>query len=207
MIEELKERCKNEFSGYSELAGGKNYRYHHQENVRKIADALADKIEEDVDRKVLNIASLFHDIGRAEDIEDGELNPFSSSEGHGPRGAKIVEKYISDFVTEEELEKIEKIIRNHHAEPETVEGKVLQDADELSSYGANDTWRQFHFSAQKGRELSESLEYFWNEAVEEYENRLDLFRLPEAREAAKQRLERHKQVMKNIEKETNAEDI
>ncbi|PSH01789.1 MAG: hypothetical protein BRC27_00910, partial [Nanohaloarchaea archaeon SW_10_44_10] len=105
--EELKNRLKQKFSDYYEIAGGKNYRFYHLEAVRKLALKLAEKIDEDIDEKVLETAALYHDIGRAEDIEDGEMDPFEGHEGHDERGAEKVGEFISDSVSEEELEKIE----------------------------------------------------------------------------------------------------
>jgi putative nucleotidyltransferase with HDIG domain len=171
-LEELKSRLSEEFSEYTEIAGGKNYRFTHLKETHRIVCKLAESLDVDVDRKVLEVAALYHDIGRSEDIENGEMDPFDGHEGHEKRGEDIVGEYVSDFVTEEQLEKIKKIILNHHSEAETVEGKIVQDADKVSNFGVGNLWRQIHYSAYHERTLEESLEYFWDTAVGQFEDHI-----------------------------------
>ena len=123
-LAELKSRLKDEFSGYTEITGGKNYRYHHLNTTRKMVVKLLEELEEDVDEKVLEIAALYHDIGRSEDIENGEMDPIENHEGHAEKGAKIVGDFVSGYVSKKQLRKIKKAIRNHHSNPETIEGKI-----------------------------------------------------------------------------------
>lgn len=205
--EELKNRLEKKFSGYYEIAGGRNYRYTHLETVRKIAVKLAEKIEEEPDMEVLETAALYHDIGRAEDIENGEMDPFEGHEGHERRGAEKVSESVADFVSEEQLEKIERIIENHHSEPETLEGRIVQDADSISNFGVNNLWRQIHYASEHGKTLEESLDYFWNTAVEDYREKIESMHFPASEKIAEERLERHREAVKDIEREMEAEDI
>lgn len=207
--EELKSRLKEEFSNYTEIAGGKNYRYRHLETVLEIVRKLKQKVEtgEDIDEKVLEIAALYHDIGRKNDIEDGEMDPFEGHEGHDERGARIVSNYVSEFVTEEQLEKIENIIRNHHSQPETVEGKIVQDADKVSNFGVNNLWRQFHYAAEHERSFDESIEYFWDSAVDRYRKQMEKLNFDYTKKMAENRLENHKEAIKNMEEEMAADDF
>lgn len=205
--EELKNRLEEEFSDYYEIAGGRNYRYTHLETVRKIAVKLTEKIEEKPDMKVLEIAALYHDIGRAEDIEDGEMDPFEGHEGHEGRGADRVSEFVADFVSDDQMEKIERIIENHHSEPETLEGRIVQDADSISNFGVNNLWRQIHYASEHGRTLEKSLDYFWNTAVEDYRQKIESMHFPISQKVAEKRLERHRKAVKDIEKEMEAEDI
>jgi putative nucleotidyltransferase with HDIG domain len=206
-VEELKGRLKEEFSGYTELTGGKNYRFHHLETTHEMVRKLSKMLDVELDMKVLEIAALFHDIGRAEDIEDGEMNPIADHEGHDERGAEIVEDHISDLVSENELDKIRKIIRNHHSSAETVEDKILQDCDSISNFGVSNLWRQFNYATNNEISLYESLDYFWNTAVKEFEEQIEELYFKESKEIAKERLEKHKQAVKQIEEEMNAEDF
>lgn len=99
-LQNLKERLKEEeFSGYREIAGGKNYRYQHLKTTHKHVCKFEERLYVEVDKKTLEIAALYHDIGRLKDIEDSEMDPFEGNEDHAEHGAKIVEKYISDFVS------------------------------------------------------------------------------------------------------------
>jgi putative nucleotidyltransferase with HDIG domain len=206
-LEKLKDLLEDEFSDYYEIAGGKNYRHTHLEAVRKIALKLAEKIDADPDLKTLEIAALYHDIGRAEDIEDGEMNPFEGHEGHAVRGAEKVADLIEDFVSGDQIEKVEKIIGNHLSKPETFEGRILQDADDISNIGVNNLWRQIHYASYYERNLEDSINYFWKTAVDEYQEKIDSLHFQVSKEIAKERLERQKKAIKNIEKEMEAEDI
>lgn len=205
--EELKEKLEEEFSDYYEIAGGKNYRQKHLETVRKIAIKIADKIEVKPDEEVLEIAALYHDIGRADDIEDGEMDPFEGHEGHDKRGAEKVSEFVKNYVSEKQLDKIEKVIRNHHSKPETVEGRIIQDADELSIFGVNNLWRQIHYASYHELTFEESIDYFWNTALDEYREKIELFHFQISKDIARRRLEKHKSAVRNIEDEMEAADI
>lgn len=206
-IKVLKERLKEEFSGYSEFAGGKNYRYQHLETTHKHVCKFEERLDVEVDKKVLEIAALYHDIGRVKDIEDGEMDPFEGNEGHAEQGARIVKEYVSDFVTEEQLEKIEEIIENHHSEASTTEGKIVQDADKVSNFGVFNLWRQIHYASQHEHSLDESLSYFWDEAVSQFEEHIEEMHFGMTEELAKKRLDKHKDTVGEIEREVNAEDF
>lgn len=206
-VEELKQRLKEEFSDYTEKAGGKNFRYHHLTSVHDYALEIADSIDEEVDLKVLQAAALFHDIGRKEDIEDGHMDPFEGHEGHDERGAELVSEYIDDILDEEQVEQVELIIRNHHSEPETLEGRVLQDADHLYSYGVHDLWRMIHYSAQTEREIDELPEYFWEELVPQRAQELETFNFDKTREVAEKRLMKYQEAVRQFQDEIEGNDF
>jgi putative nucleotidyltransferase with HDIG domain len=206
-LEKLKEKLKEEFSGYTETAGGKNYRFQHLETTHRLVCKLGDKLDVDVDRKVLEISALYHDIGRIQDIEDGEMDPFEGHEGHAERGAEVVEDYISELVSEQQLEKIREVIGNHHSEASTIEGEIVQDADKVSNFGVFNLWRQIHYASQHGRTLKESLDYFWSTAVNDFEEHIEEMHFEETEKLAKKRLEKHKEAITEMEREINAEDL
>jgi putative nucleotidyltransferase with HDIG domain len=206
-LEKLKEKLKEEFSGYTETAGGKNYRFQHLETTHRLVCKLGDKLDVDVDRKVLEISALYHDIGRIQDIEDGEMDPFEGHEGHAERGAEVVEDYISELVSEQQLEKIREVIGNHHSEASTIEGEIVQDADKVSNFGVFNLWRQIHYASQHGRTLKESLDYFWSTAVNDFEEHIEEMHFEETEQLAKKRLEKHKEAITEMEREINAEDL
>ncbi|MFB6114866.1 MAG: HD domain-containing protein [Candidatus Nanohalobium sp.] len=209
-IDELKEKLEEAFSDYYELAGGKNYRYHHLVRTHRYVKKLIKREEVqglEFDPEVVEVAALFHDIGRKEDIEDGYLNPMDEDGEHADRGAEIVSGYIEEFLDEEQVEKVEKVIGNHHSRPETVEGEIVQDCDALSNFGINNMWRMIHYSADKERTVDESLEYFWDEALDAYREKLQDFNLEVAKLIAKERVVRHQETVLEMEKEVKAEDI
>lgn len=203
----LKERVKAEFSDYKEIAGGKNYRYKHLKTTHKMVKKINEEIEEETDSKILEIAALFHDIGRIHDIEDGVMDPFEGHAGHAERGAETVEDFIQDKVTHEELQKIKKIILNHHSEAETIEGMIVQDADKISNFGVSNLWRQIHYASQHELEIEESITYFWAEAIDDYQTRIDNMYFEFSKKVAENRLNHHKEAVSRIEDELNADDF
>ena len=206
-IEKLKEVLENVFSDYYELGGGVNYRFHHLVSTLEHSRKIVEKEGLDVDENVLDAASLFHDIGRKEDIEDGYLDPMDTHKGHAGTGREVVAEYLEDFLTEEEISKVEKVIGNHHSEPETVEGKVLQDADLLTNYGVKDLWRMIHYSSDKKRSMEEAFEYFWQTHLPRYIEDLEKFHFEVSRGLAKDRALRHQRTIRDMEKEDHARDI
>ena len=208
--EKLRDRLKEEFTDYYEKAGGKDYRYHHLESTRKHVMRLLESREisrEEIDEEILETAALFHDIGRKQDIEDGEMDPFEGHEGHAERGAEIVQEYVQDVIGKKKAEKVRKIVENHHSEAETVEGRIVQDADLLTNYGVLDLWRMMHFSSDEGRTMQEAFEYFWETHVPRYLDNLDEFYFEVSRKWARKRLLKHQETVERMESEYEAEDL
>lgn len=208
--EEMLSRVKEEFSDYREFAGGKNYRYHHLVSVNKYVRKLMQKDEIgqlEPDERVVEVASLFHDIGRKEDIEGGYLNPIEAHEGHDETGEEIVSEYIDDLLRDDRVEKVEKIIGNHHSKAETVEGKIMQDADKLVKFGAMDIWRMIHYSSEEEREITEMFEYFWGTARERHTEELDKLHFDVSRLVARERMTHYQKTIKRMEEEYMGEDI
>jgi uncharacterized protein len=107
---------------------------------------------EGADPFVLQIASYLHDVGR----------PFQdSSKGlicHAERGAAIASELLGDFpLGPETRSNIIHCIRSHrfrgNSRPETLEAKVLFDADKLDSIGAVGIGRAFLFAGEVGARL------------------------------------------------------
>jgi HD superfamily phosphodiesterase len=174
---------------------------------RTLVCKLEKEIDIEVDRKVLEIAALYHDIGRIKDIEDGEMDPFDGHECHAEHGSRIVDRYIEEFVSESQLEKIIEIVGNHHSWASTLEGKLVQDADKLSNFGVFNLWRQIDYAAQNEKEIQESLYYFWEDAVKQFNQHIEEMHFERTKNLAEKRLEWHKTTMSIMEKEINAEDL
>lgn len=209
-VEELKNKLEEIFSDYYEEAGGWEYRYHHLVRTRKYAVKLmqAQETESDeFDEKVVEVAALFHDIGRKEDIEDGYLDPMEDHEGHAEKGAEIVEEHVSDYLNEERLEKVKKVIRNHHSEPETVEGKIVQDADDIGKFSSIDLWRLVHYASDNERTLEETIRYFNETLKPESEDLLEDLNLKASRKVAERRLEKYAELIETMDQERKGEDI
>lgn len=208
-LEELKSELRKAFSDYYEEAGGWEYRYHHLLRVRRYALRIMEEeeLKSEVDPVVLEVAALFHDIGRKEDIEKNYLDPMKTKDGHDEAGAELVEEHVSGLVSQEQLEKIEKVIENHHSEPEMIETKIVQDADDLGKFSSIDLWRLIHYASDNERTLPETVEYFQDELEPENRDLLERLHFQTSLEAAEERLDEYSETIERMRKESLGEDI
>lgn len=105
--------------------------YSHVLQVTRNAIEIAERISEHVDPFVLICGSLFHDLGRVNQTS-GIL--------HGLRGAALVNEFLkATWVEKQTGKKIVRIVTRHtptsHIPPETVEEKIVYDADTLDRFG------------------------------------------------------------------------
>ncbi|MWV38217.1 HD domain-containing protein [Natrialba sp. INN-245] len=107
----------------------------HANRVRTVALRLADESEEDVDRHSLSAAAWLHDIGRPRK-RSGEIDDHDRWAGTEAR--TLLE---GEGVPTDDIDSVEHCIRTHSIrssspEPETLEAKLLFDADKLDTTGA-----------------------------------------------------------------------
>jgi len=122
IVKKAEEFVRNQFSKVY-LPG---HDWLHTCRVRNLALAIAEDF--DVDKRALELAALFHDVGRVE-----------SDEHHALASARIAKDFLSDFKLEEGfVDIVVKSIEEHDgiSEPTYLEGKILQDADKLDGMGA-----------------------------------------------------------------------
>jgi uncharacterized protein len=107
---------------------------------------------EGADLKVLEIAAYLHDVGRPhEDKSKGGIC-------HAKKGADIARKLLAEErISAEQRANIIHCIRSHrfrgNHQPETLEAKVLFDADKLDAIGAVGIGRAFLFAGEVGAKL------------------------------------------------------
>ena len=107
----------------------------HAKRVRDLAIKLADQCEKAVDCDILSAAAWLHDICRSQE-RVGEIN------NHDKQGAMKAEELLkTEAVTTDQVDAITHCIRTHSIrssspEPETLEAKLLFDADKLEAAGA-----------------------------------------------------------------------
>lgn len=123
---------------------------------------LISKDEEDVDLKVLIPSALLHDIARMEESKDktGKLD-------HAILGSEIAENILRKLdYKEERIEKIKHCITSHRYrtgnELNTLEARILFDADKLDAIGASGIASTFMISGQFGQRLTV------NDSIKEY---------------------------------------
>ena len=125
----------------------------HTERVHQTALHIGCMMEADLE--VLSASALLHDIGRTEEsARQGKIC-------HAEYGAKIARKLLGELDFEApRIEKICHCIATHRfrgtAVPESMEAKILFDADKLDSIGAIGIGRAFLFAGQVGARLHNS---------------------------------------------------
>ena len=117
--------------------------FSHVDRVRNLALHIGKK--EKADLFVLELAALLHDIGRKEEMES--RGKFCHAEKGADLSAKILKKYDFD---EKQKENIVHCVKTHRYRnsnpPETLEAKILFDADKLDAIGAVGVARDFLFA-------------------------------------------------------------
>ncbi|WP_461865786.1 HD domain-containing protein [Thermococcus sp.] len=137
--------------------------------------------EEEADLEVLALAALLHDVARP--LEDeGKI------EDHALESAKIARRFLKGLgykKVEEVVHAIEAHRFSKPPEPQTLEAKILSDADKLDAIGAIGIARVFMYSGKHGRDIETSLKHFKEKILK----LKDMMYTKTAREMA---LERHK---------------
>ena len=130
---EVKKRLKNEATGHD---------YWHCQRVVKVALQIGK--EEHANLSILELAGWLHDIG----VKKGRKN-------HEVRSALWSENFLKKHHVEKKLiERVVECVRHHRfstGKAETLEDKVLQDADKLDVMGAIGIARLFAFAGRYKR--------------------------------------------------------
>jgi uncharacterized protein len=102
-------------------------------------------------REVIRLSAYLHDIGRTRRFGRG-------NGGHAVRGARAARTILSGLrVDPSVIDRVVHCIATHRfrgdAQPETIEAKVLFDADKLDSIGAIGIGRAFVFAGENGAKV------------------------------------------------------
>jgi uncharacterized protein len=132
----------------------------HVLRVRDIALKIAEAIPEPVDREVLEVAALLHDIGRV-----------SRDKDHAKCSAEIAYIILKlACFPEDKVRKVVEAIQSHSfsegVKPMSIEAKILSDADKLDALGVIGIARVFAFSGSRGRSLKESIQHFYDKILQ-----------------------------------------
>jgi uncharacterized protein len=142
VVEDIKRMAKEMMSEHVGCHG-----WDHVERVYNLCVHIGR--EEGADMEVLQIAAALHDIAR--DIQ-------TKSKGrvcHAQEGARMAQEILSGYdLSEEKKNNIIHCIQTHRFRnedvPETLEAKILFDADKLDAIGAIGIARDFHFAGEIG---------------------------------------------------------
>ncbi len=120
--------------------------FHHVLRVLRLAERIGPT--EGADMEILSTAVLLHDIGRPEEIRDGIC--------HAQAGAEKARQILADWPPER-VEAVAHAIATHRfrndAVPQTLEARVLYDADKLDCIGAIGVARAYAIGGLMGQLL------------------------------------------------------
>jgi uncharacterized protein len=144
-----------------------------------------------VDYEVLQLAALLHDVGRVSGVEN-----------HAARSAQVARALLKlAGYPEDRIERVVEAIVSHSyshgRRAESLEARILSDADKVDALGAMGLVRVFMYSGTLGRGLEDSLDHI----------RSKILRLPqllyteEARREAEGRVRLVVEFLENIERE------
>lgn len=149
MKNELLQKVAGKASRFFENSSG-SHDWSHTERVFKVAMKIAEKVGADLE--VVGIAALLHDIGREEqDRSKGSIC-------HAESGARLARTLLMELAIEEEkVCRVLHCIETHRfrgsQRPQSIEAKILFDADKLDSIGAVGIGRAFQFAGEVGARL------------------------------------------------------
>jgi len=144
-LEEIKEIVKKELYDVNSC-----HEWEHSERVCNLAIHIGKK--EEADLEILALASILHDIGRKEEEKSkGRID-------HAIKGSEMAREILEKYgFNEEKIQKICHCIETHRSRaskvPESLEAKILYDADKLDSIGAIGVGRAFSFAGHIGAKV------------------------------------------------------
>jgi uncharacterized protein len=143
------ENIKTEAKSYFTNARG-SHDWDHTERVYDLCLRIGKK--ENADIEILKLAAILHDIGREE--EDRSNGKICDAEKGAILARELLEKYK---IEENKIDKIVHCVECHRFRgnkiPQSIEAKVLFDADKLDSIGAVGIGRTFLFAGEVGARL------------------------------------------------------
>ncbi len=114
----------------------------------------------DADLLILEIAALLHDIGRKNKIK------ITSSKNHAELSAEMAFKFLKTYefkLSQEDLDNIIHCIRSHSfsnkSNPQTLEAKILSDADKLDALGAIGLYRTIGFTVKNKGNIDDIIKH------------------------------------------------
>ena len=123
--------------------------WHHVRRVETLAETLIDRhASDDIDERVVTLAVYLHDIGREREAR-GEIDDHAT---WGAREAgRILEAVGADAAT---IDAVRHCVRAHRysndIDPETLEARLVSDADDLDALGAVGLARVFAHGGAAG---------------------------------------------------------
>jgi uncharacterized protein len=149
MADEMFVKIQERAAAYFKNSRG-SHDWSHTERVYRLCTRIGER--EGADLEILRIAALLHDIGRNEqDLTKGQVC-------HAKVGARLAREVLEGVDLEpDKVEQVIHCIRTHRFRgkhhPESIEARVLFDADKLDSIGAVGIGRAFLFAGEVGAKV------------------------------------------------------
>jgi uncharacterized protein len=209
ILEKIKEEVKQKLTHINSC-----HEWEHTERVFNLAMNIGKK--EKADLEVLGLAVVLHDIARKEQDESG------GKIDHAERGAVLATEIFKKYnLPEEKIKNIAHCIESHRYRnemiPNTLEAKILYDADKLDAIGAIGIGRAFSFAGHIGAkvhnkevDLASTLEYTvddsaWREYNVKLKNIKDKMLTTEGGKIAEERHAFMEDFFMRLNKETDGE--
>jgi uncharacterized protein len=185
-------RLKNIVRAKMSQIDGTAHSYEHVDRVYRIATFLAKKEKADVE--LVQAGALLHDIGR------------SVGQPHNETGAKVAVEILKELdYPQEKRGKVISIIRLHRLDSkdklQTLEEKIVWDADKIDLLGAVGVARGFHWHGKLPFEAVVKL------AFETYTPIYGLLNTSSARKLAKKRYEETMSFLSALREELSLTDL
>jgi len=179
------------------LSASGSHGFDHVMRVTRLCELIGRNEQADMD--ILVPAALFHDIARPLEEKDGTP--------HEEEGAKTAGRFLSSLGYDPALiVPITNAIRTHRYrsdnKPETLEAKILADADKLDSMGATGIARTFMQAGERGGDMQGALDHIHDKLLKLN----DHLHTKTAREIGRQRQELLLYFTRNLEYELSLPD-
>ena len=193
-LEEFTKIAQKEMLRHFRVEGGYGYEFYHGLRVMKISREIAESEElrkEKMNKKCLLIGALFHDVGRVIDFDN-----------HIKAGVEFVKQNLSHLLENHDLAIVSDVIRQHHElRKETIEARIMSDADCIDHVGAMDVWRMFHYSAFQKRDPTYTVTWF-NKNQKWLQEHLKKVSFDVSRKEMRRRIRIELKFMKEFERES-----
>ncbi len=136
----------------------------HVERVYNTCVRLGEKLGANM--TVLKLAALLHDIGRVKELQDAQKR------NHAELSAEMAREFFKSIdlkLSQFEIDNVLSCIRSHSFSnkgiPETLEAKILSDADKLDAIGAIGLYRTIGFTVKNNGNLDDEIEHLENKIL------------------------------------------
>ncbi|NVM46564.1 MAG: HD domain-containing protein [Candidatus Lokiarchaeota archaeon] len=138
--------------------------FDHVERVYRTSVSIGEKLNADL--RILKISALLHDIGRIQEKKD------LLKRNHAEISADLAENFLASIqydLSQNDIDKISHCIQAHsfsnNLVAETLEAKILSDADKLDALGAIGLYRTIGFNVLRNGGLNNVIKHLENKIL------------------------------------------